>query len=80
MKVRVDGVRKIRISGGYIRLDALLKFTSVALTGGEAKLLIRDGEVFVGGERCTQRGRKIAPGDVVRCGDETLIVAQGSSQ
>ena len=42
-------------------------------TGGEAKLLIQDGEVLVNGEVCTMRGKKLRPGDVVealgrRCG------------
>ena len=74
MKVKIDGVKYISISGEYIKLDALLKFASIASTGGEAKILIQNGDVFVGGEPCTQRGRKIKPGDVVRYGRDTLIV------
>ena len=34
-------------------------------TGGEAKLLIQEGQVLVNGEVCTQRGKKIRPGDDV---------------
>ena len=32
---------------------------------GEAKLLIQEGQVLVNGEVCTQRGKKIRPGDDV---------------
>ncbi|MGI5979639.1 MAG: RNA-binding S4 domain-containing protein [Oscillospiraceae bacterium] len=56
---------KIEIHTEFIRLDALLKFTGSAETGGEAKLLIQDGEVKVNGEVCTMRTKKIRPGDLV---------------
>ena len=74
MKVKLPGVKKIPIKGEYIRLDGLLKFSSIASTGGEAKVLIQCGEVFIAGEPCTQRGRKIRPGDVVNCREGILIV------
>lgn len=75
MIIKLRGVRKIHITGEYIRLDALLKYASLVSTGGEAKYLIQNGEVFVDNETCTQRGRKITAGCVVRCNDDTLIVA-----
>ena len=74
MKVKVDGVRIIRITGEYIKLDALLKFASVASTGGEAKYLIQSGEVHVDKEVCTSRGKKIRPGTVVRFNDDVILV------
>ena len=74
MKVKLRGVRRIPINGEYIRLDALLKFSSAVSTGGEAKNIIQNGEVFVGGEPCTLRGKKIRPGDVVRYSNTTLLV------
>lgn len=55
----------IEITTEYIKLQDLLKFASVASTGGEAKLMVQDGEIRVNGEVCTQRGRKIRPGDDV---------------
>jgi len=75
MRVKLKDVRRVKITGEFIRLDALLKFASVVSTGGEAKHLIQNGEAYVGGELCTSRGRKIRPGDVVRAGPETIIVA-----
>lgn len=55
----------IQITTEFIKLQDLLKFASLASTGGEAKIVILDEEVTVNGEVCTQRGKKIHPGDVV---------------
>lgn len=56
---------KIKITTEFIKLDALLKFASLVGSGGEAKMLIQDGQVLVNGEVCTMRGKKIRPGDRV---------------
>jgi len=74
MKVKVGGVRRVNIKGEYIKLDSLLKFASIASTGGEAKLRIQNGEVIVDKEVCTTRGKKIRPGTVVRCGESVILV------
>ncbi len=55
----------ITIQTEYIRLQDLMKLGNLTATGGEAKVLIQDGQVLVGGEVCLQRGKKIRPGDVV---------------
>ena len=66
----------ISITTEFIKLDALLKFASVVMTGGEAKNLIQEGEVTVNGEVCTMRGKKLRPGDVAEVGGQIrLIVA-----
>ena len=75
MRVKLTGVSKIGITGDHIRLDALLKYAAIVSSGGEAKSLIREGGAAVCGAPCTQRGKKIRPGDTVRCGGVTLIVA-----
>ena len=54
----------VKISTEYIKLEGLLKFAALTGTGGEAKQLIQNGEVKVNGETCTQRGKKMRPGDV----------------
>ena len=64
----------IKISTEFIKLDALLKFSGIAETGGDAKLIVQDGEAFVNKEICTQRGRKIRAGDIIRVGDLELTV------
>ena len=64
----------IPINTEFIKLEALLKLANVVSSGGEAKILIQDGQVTVNGEVCTQRGRKMRPGDVAVLGDATLTV------
>ena len=58
----------------HIRLDALLKYAVAAETGGEAKRMIQEGEVSVNREMCTQRGRKIRSGDIVRAAGRVMSV------
>ena len=54
----------VSITTEFIKLDSLLKLANVVGSGGEAKLLIQEGEVLVNGEPCVMRGKKIRPGDV----------------
>lgn len=65
----------IRITTEFIKLQDLLKFASLVSTGGEAKIVITEGEVTVNGEVCTQRGRKIRPGDAVSYHGKNITVA-----
>ena len=74
MRIKVNGVKSVPITSEYIKLDSLLKYASIASTGGEAKYMIQNNEIYVGKEICTARGKKIRPGDVVRCGDTVLLV------
>lgn len=67
-------MEQIQITTEYIKLDAFLKFCTAVSSGGEAKLLIADGQVQVNGEVCTQRGKKLHPGDTVSIGGETYEV------
>ncbi|MBP1737140.1 MAG: hypothetical protein H6Q60_1021 [Oscillospiraceae bacterium] len=64
----------IQITTEFIKLDSLLKFSNVTGSGGEAKLVIAEGEVTVNGETCTMRGKKIRPGDVVIIGGQVKLV------
>lgn len=57
-----------------IKLDSLLKLAGAFPTGGEAKVAIQAGEVFLNGAVCRERGRKIRPGDTVAVGGERIAV------
>lgn len=59
-------MRTITITTEYIKLQDLLKLADLVSSGGEAKERIQAGEVAVNGEICTQRGKKMRPGDVAR--------------
>ena len=65
---------RIKIETPFIRLDALLKFAGAVETGGEAKLIIQDGEVTVNGETCTMRGKKLYPGDRAELDGQVFVV------
>ena len=55
----------IQITTEFIKLQDLMKLADLVGSGGEAKVLILDGQVSVGGEICLQRGKKLRPGDVM---------------
>ena len=58
----------------YIKLDQFLKLADLAGSGGEAKHLIRAGDVFVNGEVETRRGRKLRHGDTVTLNGEEYVI------
>ena len=57
-----------------IKLDQFLKWVGAVQTGGEAKLMIQEGEVRVNGAIETQRGRKLVSGDRVILNGKTYRV------
>lgn len=59
-----------------IKLDQFLKFIGITSTGGQAKLLILDGEVKVNGIVETRRGRKLGDDDLVTIGGQTFKVGK----
>ena len=70
-------VETIEIQTEFIKMDSLLKYAGLCMTGGEAKSLIEEGCVLFNGEVCTMRGKKVRPGDQVSLGDALLkIVAE----
>lgn len=57
-----------------IKLDQFLKFVGIAPTGGQAKLMIQQGEIKVNGTIETRRGRKLVSGDQVTVEGQTFKV------
>ncbi len=68
-------MENIIITTEFIKLQDLLKFANLVSTGGEAKIIIQEGEVKVNGEVCTMRGKKIRPGDIVELDGQQLTVS-----
>ena len=58
-------MRTVEITREPVELYKILKFEGLVSTGGEAKLLIGDGQVTVNGEIETRRRRKMLSGDVI---------------
>lgn len=59
VKVKKKEEKDIFITTDNIPLDKALKFSGIAGTGGQAKMLIQDGCVKVNGEVCLSRGKKL---------------------
>lgn len=62
------------LRGDHIALDALLKATALAHSGGAAKALIADGEVTVDGQTELRKTCKIRAGQVVALGEARIRV------
>ena len=58
-------MKEIKINTDIIKLDQLLKFTGITQTGGQSKIMIKEGMVTVNGESVKERGRKIKKGDII---------------
>lgn len=65
----------VEIHTEFIKLQDLLKYANAVESGGEAKERIQAGEVKVNGETCTQRGKKLHPGDEAAYGGIVYTVA-----
>lgn len=65
IKVRLLTMQEktLPITTPFIKLDAALKFSGIAETGGRAKALIEEERIRVNGQTCTVRGKKLYPGD-----------------
>jgi ribosome-associated protein len=60
-----------------IELCQFIKFGGLAESGGAAKQLIAEGGVLLNGAVETQKRKKLAAGDRVTVGDETIVVQLG---
>jgi len=65
-------MRIVEITREPVELYKILKFEGLVTTGGEAKLLIGDGQVAVNGEIETRRRKKMVDGDVIEFRGERL--------
>lgn len=77
-KIRVRAIVRseedLYIITPFIKLDSAMKLSGLADTGGMAKMLIEDGLVKVNDEVCTQRGKKLYPGDKLFYGNSLFVV------
>ncbi|MDR1629073.1 MAG: RNA-binding S4 domain-containing protein [Oscillospiraceae bacterium] len=73
-------MRELKISSEFIKLDSALKLADIAQTGGHAKILVQNGEIRVNGEVCTQRGKKLRPGDRLEFGRQIFVLKAADGQ
>lgn len=62
------------INGDFIELLGLLKATGIAQTGGHAKMIVEDEEVYRNGELETRKRAKLVPGDIIEIGGKIRIL------
>ena len=67
-------MKEIFIKEEFIRLDSALKFSGIIGTGGQAKMIIKEGLVLVNDEVCTMRGKKLRSGDKVKFENFEFVV------
>lgn len=68
-------MEEIKIETEFIKLDQFLKLAGVVQTGGQAKIIILEGEILVNNKVCTKRGKKLRKNDEIQIkGHESFIV------
>ncbi len=67
-------MKEIFLSRQPVELFKILKFEGMASTGGEAKMLVADGQVKVNGAKEIRKRKQIVAEDVIEFGGEKFIV------
>lgn len=67
-------MREFKLSSEYIELIKLLKLLRIAETGGHAKIIVEEGEVFLNGIQEFRKRAKLKPGDKIEVLGETIII------
>lgn len=62
-------MKKIKITTEYITLGQLLKISTIASSGGMAKMLLQELVIFVDDEAENRRGKKLYPGTIIKIED-----------
>jgi ribosome-associated protein len=60
----------------YIELKNLLKMMDLVNSGGEAKHIIRAGEVTVDGDVELRPGKKLRAGEIVVCSGQQITIKE----
>jgi len=67
-------MREFKLNSEYIELVKLLKLLRIAETGGHAKIMVEEGEVFLNGTQEFRKRAKLRSGDKIEIfGDEIII-------
>ena len=70
---------RFELRGEYITLDALLKATGLAASGGMAKLMVANGDVQVDGREESRKTAKIRDGQIVSLAGARVRVVEGEA-
>jgi len=67
-------MREFKLTSDYIELIKLLKLLRIAETGGHAKIIVEDGEVFLNGVQEFRKRAKLRPGDKIKVLGEIILI------
>jgi ribosome-associated protein len=67
-------MREVEITKEPVELYKILKFEGMTSSGGEAKLVIEEGQVTVNGKVETRKRKKIVSGDVIEFASEKISI------
>ena len=67
-------MREFKLTSEYIELVKLLKLLRIVETGGHAKFLVEEGEVFLNGEQEFRKRAKLRSGDEVEILGEKIVI------
>ena len=67
-------MRQVDINKEPVELFKILKFEGIVSSGGQAKLVISDGQVTVNGEVETRKRRTVVAGDIIVFAEEELQI------
>ncbi|MGV8171796.1 MAG: RNA-binding S4 domain-containing protein [Candidatus Woesearchaeota archaeon] len=71
---RMTDNNKEQDSKKYIELNIFIKIQGLAATGGQAKMLIRSGNIILNGTPETRNKKKLYDGDVVEIEGKKYVV------
>ena len=65
---------EFKVTGDYIPLIQLLKAANLVQTGGEAQIVVTEGEVKYNGQVDYRKRLKVKPGDVIEFRNNKIMV------
>lgn len=67
----------VKIKTPMIQLDQFLKWASILQSGGEIRFLLDEKKIFINGNLCTAKRKKLYPGDKVEIKGVGTYLIQG---
>ena len=67
-------MREFKLKSEYIELIKLLKLLRIAETGGHAKILVEEGNVYLNGKQEFRKRAKLRSGDEIQVFGEKISI------
>ena len=58
-------MEKVIIETDMIQLDQFMKWASILQSGGEIRFLLDENRIYINGNLCKTKRKKLYPGDIV---------------